>query len=84
MEEREDLILLKQISDKMDELNKNIERLVVAVSRQGSQAPSQPAGGNSGIDIGAQVKAKIEEARRQAEAQFGNMGAAIPPGFGVK
>lgn len=83
MEDREDLILLKQLNDKMDQLNSNIERLLAELVRQRPQTPLAPPVSHSENDIGAQVRAKIEEARRQAEAQFGSVGK-MPPGFGVK
>lgn len=76
-----EISLLEELNKKMDKLNANIERLIGIIVIQGSSEKTKQEytlpkqAGNLTMDIAAEVRAKIQAARTQAEAsatQFKN------------
>jgi outer membrane protein TolC len=85
----EELQQLQQLNEKMDKLNINIERLIGLLATQNVQ-PTPPAlpvppvpttgfpSAQGGMDIAAQVQAKIAEARAAAEKQVAQARLQVP------
>lgn len=74
-------ITLEQVWDKLNSVEEKVERLAGLIALQNSDKSSETAyfdKPNRTMDIAAQVRARIEEAKRNAEAQKSAVSSRMP------